>query len=283
MNFSLRTGKKTSFNQLQLESINDDLRNGIWNSYLTNFIGHVSMPSRFGNTSIIDHYITILWAEFFKLRVDERYPTAEQNAGFIKKRFFEFEWFEVYDFIEFHLTQSFLIRIEYPFYFFVEDINRTLEREFSGYRLIENNIVPISNEIEVNEIKEAINSKPVFNSPNKAVNFHLNAALSKLSDKKNPDFRNSIKESISAVETLCRQLTEKATLGEALKTLEQKGIILNPQLKNAFDKLYAYTNNKDSGIRHALIESPNLPTFHDAKFMLVACSAFINYVIGLTK
>jgi hypothetical protein len=40
--------------------------------------------------------------------------------------------------------------------------------------------------------------------------------------------------------------------------------------------LYGYTSDS-SGIRHALQDEPNLD-FVDAKFMLVACSAFVNYL-----
>jgi hypothetical protein len=98
-----------------------------------------------------------------------------------------------------------------------------------------------------------------------------------LADRKAPDYRNSIKESISAVESLCNLITEdnKATLGKALKKLDDK-VALHRCLKNAFDSLYGYTSDAD-GIRHALLEESNLE-FEDAKFMLVACSAFINYL-----
>ena len=48
-------------------------------------------------------------------------------------------------------------------------------------------------------------------------------------------------------------------------------------LRNAFSSLYGYTNDAE-GIRHALLEEGNL-TKADAKFMLVCCSAFINYAL----
>ena len=115
------------------------------------------------------------------------------------------------------------------------------------------------------------------------VNTHIKAALLKLSDKKNPDYRNSIKESISAVEAICRKVTGKGTLGESLKELESSGIVLNDQLKAGIEKLYVYTNQKGTGIRHALMENGNAITFHEAKFMLVACSAFINFLIPQIK
>jgi hypothetical protein len=47
-------------------------------------------------------------------------------------------------------------------------------------------------------------------------------------------------------------------------------------LKSAFLSLYGYTSDAN-GIRHALLEEAQL-TFEDAQFMLVACSAFVNYL-----
>jgi hypothetical protein len=42
--------------------------------------------------------------------------------------------------------------------------------------------------------------------------------------------------------------------------------------------MYGYTSDAQ-GIRHALMDEPNL-SFEDAKFMLVSCSAFVNYLIA---
>jgi hypothetical protein len=99
------------------------------------------------------------------------------------------------------------------------------------------------------------------------------------SDRKNHDYRNSIKEAISAVESFCKIVTnnDKAELGDALKEIESQ-VKLHAALKAAFTKLYGYTSNAD-GIRHALMDEPNVG-FEDAKFMLVSCSAFINYLIA---
>ena len=139
----------------------------------------------------------------------------------------------------------------------------------------------ISNQIEIDEINDAVTTGiSIFRSKYKGVNIHLQDALSKLSDKKTPDYRNSIKESISAVEAICRQLTNENTLGDALKKFESNGITMNSQFKAGIEKLYAYTNGKESGIRHALIEDTQIPGFHEAKFMLVICSSFINFIIS---
>ena len=49
---------------------------------------------------------------------------------------------------------------------------------------------------------------------------------------------------------------------------------------SAFEKLYVYTNQEETGIRHALMDDEEnyTPSAEEALFMLVSCSAFINYL-----
>ena len=74
-------------------------------------------------------------------------------------------------------------------------------------------------------------------------------------------------------------------MGKALNKLEREGLFLHSLLKSAFDKLYAYTNQEDTGIRHALMDDEEnyTPTAEEALFMLVSCSAFINYLSRKVK
>ena len=108
---------------------------------------------------------------------------------------------------------------------------------------------------------------------------HIQKATQFLYDrKKESDYKNSIKESISAVEQACREITgnKNATLGQCLNTIDSD--TLHPALKEAFNKLYGYTSDK-GGVRHAegIGEGDNVD-FKEAEFMLVACSAFVNYL-----
>lgn len=48
-------------------------------------------------------------------------------------------------------------------------------------------------------------------------------------------------------------------------------------MKKAFSSLYGYTSD-DAGIRHALTDNDRNVDFHEAKFMLVTCSSFINFL-----
>lgn len=87
-----------------------------------------------------------------------------------------------------------------------------------------------------------------------------------------------LKKSISAVESVCKVVTGEKTLGKALNNLEKLGIKIHPSMKSAFDKLYVYTNDSKTGIRHAKINAGYSLNFDEAKFMLVICSSFINYL-----
>ena len=190
---------------------------------------------------------------------------------FVRKFFFSCQWIEVYDLIEFTATYAPPDLVAK----FVNDSNFVLERELSAYRLIDKHIVEITSEQEVASIQEALQSTEQLSG----VHAHLKTALALLSDRKQPDFRNSIKESISAVESIAQIITgdSNATLGEALKALEGKAT-MHRALKSSLSSLYGYTSDAD-GIRHAMLKDPNL-TFIDAKFMLVACTAFINYLVA---
>lgn len=166
------------------------------------------------------------------------------------------------------------IEIYYSNHQFHDAINALFEIEYVGYRFVNEIICPITNPIEINTIEEAI-----VNNPYEPCARHINQALIILS--KDHDYSNSIKESISAVESICQIITgnDNATLGDCLKILQQNNTI-HPALVEAFKKLYGYTSNAN-GIRHANGLGEGISTQEEAQFMLVSCSAFINYIISL--
>jgi hypothetical protein len=83
------------------------------------------------------------------------------------------------------------------------------------------------------------------------------------------------------VEIVARIIEPKQnSLGKALNKLNVNQHI-NPIFKDAVEKLYAYTNGK-SGIRHAMMEEEEI-SIEDARYFLIACSAFSNYLIEKAK
>lgn len=160
-----------------------------------------------------------------------------------------------------------------------DGLNKIFEKEYVGYRFVGDIIVPITDENEIKAINESVES------PYTIVNGHISKSIALLSDREKPDYENSIKESISAVEALCEIFTEikgkEATLGKMLKKIEDDGAVIHAAMKLAFNHLYGYTSDAN-GIRHAGDIGGPSTTFEEAKFMLVSCSAFINYLIGIT-
>ena len=110
-----------------------------------------------------------------------------------------------------------------------------------------------------------------------AFDAHIQQALDLYAKRENPDYRNSIKESILAVESMARIVSKKpkATLSDALKAIEKNGL-LHEALKDGFIKLYGYTSDAD-GIRHAMLDEPTL-TAADARYFLLSCTSFVNYL-----
>jgi hypothetical protein len=152
--------------------------------------------------------------------------------------------------------------------------NQVFKEELRAFRFVGDDITAITAEEEIAEIEEAANLNDRF----RPVTEHIRQAMRLLSDRKSPDYRNSIKEAISAVEAICQLVsnTQKITLAEALKKIEPK-LQLHPAMRDAFVKLYGYTSDAE-GIRHALLDESNLK-LEDAKYMVVTCS-FVNNVIA---
>ena len=188
------------------------------------------------------------------------------------------EWYEKLNLIE--ITIQYLRNYDQKDYRrrvaarFTETLNSEFERLHFAYRIVDNKIVEINSKEEIESIEKALAESPAN------IREHLNKALQHYAKRPEGDYRNSIKESISAVEAWCREKTGESTLGPALSKLEKKGVTLHPMLKQAFDKLYFYTNDRETGIRHALMDKTGtyMPNAEEAMFMLVSCSAFINYL-----
>lgn len=258
--FSQRYGYTPIEKAFQREEVGNELRTALWNFLNTN------IWSKPGYQSLVDH----VWIHHFNSDIDAlRVGSSNSAIQQIKQRFFKLAWFGVYDFVEF-LIQS---RVTASTRGMCDAINEILQKENAAYRVINNEIVEITDSNEIKGIEEALKH------PDSPVRIHIQTALSMLSDRTSPDYRNSIKESISAVEAACRLVTglESASLGEALKKIHG----LHPALSRGFSALYGFTSD-EGGIRHSLIDESNL-SYADAKFMLVSCSAFVSYLRTITS
>jgi len=267
-------GLKPARKALQVDEVDDELRNGLWSIYhevvLKQFQpASYHWPARGDElagsnlTSLFFQY----WYELYEWPTDTIPETIDRATEVVRKEFFSCDFGEVYDFLELTL-ENFVTATDLQALW-----NSMLEKHSAAFRLIDGAAIKITNTEEIVAIETALEVKL------KGVRIHITTALDKLADRKNPDFRNSVKESISAVESLAQSITgnPKATLGEALKILGP-AVGMHSAFREGLSKLYGFTSDAD-GIRHAILNEPNV-TYADALFMLVACSAFVNYILG---
>jgi len=268
--FSQRMGLKPVKDLIQKDGIDDDLRIGLWNTLQLSYWPHKDYDTKiYSESRNLKLFLNLLWHNYFRQPLDTIEKHMLLNISKIREYYFSCEWYEVYDLIEFCVENYPNRKINKHF---IDLCNDELNKELSAYRFVGNKIIQITSEEEISEIEDALQV------PLKPVKEHLIRSIELFANREKPDYRNSIKESISAVEAACILITgdEKTTLGKALGKLERERK-LNPALKSSFSSLYGYTSS-DDGIRHALTDESNLD-IEDAKFMLVSCSAFINYLV----
>ncbi|MDD9819545.1 MAG: hypothetical protein OXR07_01540 [Nitrospira sp.] len=226
-------------------------------------------------------YNLAVWQEHLRKPADE-YNKSSTPHDFVKDIFLKAEWFLVFDLIEFCLQELKLLRDSLSAVatdrrtlpappLFEYRCNQVLEKENSAYRIIEGLVTPITSKQEIGAIGTALRV------PYGAAKEHIEKALALGSDRENPDYENSIKESISAVESIAKEVTgeSKATLGKLTEMLN-----LHPAFQDGLNKLYGFTSDV-GGIRHGGYPNEDPPLDQaTARFMLVLCSAFVNYIIA---
>ena len=90
-------------------------------------------------------------------------------------------------------------------------MNHHFKRLNFAYRIVNKEIVEITSEEEIKEIETTLSTSK------DNIKIHLNNALELYSKRPVADYRNSIKESISAVEAISRNIT-----GENVDTQHRK-------------------------------------------------------------
>lgn len=278
--FSQRVGLVPLEKAIQLEAIDQELRNGLWN-VMDVLAWDLYRPHDYNfedSTEKVGDLVHQIFLGLYKMAYDAM-PKL-RGASYSDEKAFTWlrnvvmtgKWNEVYDLVDF------IARRAHPTLQkkLVPAFNSVLGRENSGYRFVGGELVQITAKTEIEAIESAITKG---SRDSKA---HLERALQLLADRKTPDYRNSIKESISAVESVCKAIVGNpaGTLGEALKHLKKTRTV-HPQFEQALIKLYAYTNDA-GGIRHALTDASVEVTGEDARFMLVTCSGFCSYLWALS-
>lgn len=261
MFFSERNGLSPALAQLRPDAMPTPLRNSLWNEL-----------DEWFRDQDMSQVTYAFWKYFFKAPTDQ-IPTRhfvevsyEPARLEIKKQFLNASWHQVYSLLEFAFTLD-------RFGMLSKAVDTVMRREMAAYRVLDKQFVQITDDSEIEALSAALSHTGKFGP----VSQHISTALSHLSDRTKPDYRNSVKESISAVESIARILCDKpnATLDDALKAVS-KTHHLHPALTKGFLSLYGYTSDAD-GIRHSLMMETDLSQ-DDAKFFLMACTSFVNYL-----
>jgi hypothetical protein len=286
--FSQRMGFRGK--PIDLQTINLNLRNDLWNAYFTIFLDRALNVGVAKAKSIDEQrgyveFNAFIWTNFLKYKIDdfpdplkERFnidsSLALKNA--IRQFFDNADWLDVFELIEFILSLNGSLSEDVRT--FKEMVNDGLKSENSIYRVIDTKFEPITSQQEIDEV-ENVGNHTQATSILSGIKNHWEKALECFGQKPNPDIQNTIKESISMVEAIATVIEPEAkSLGGALKKLEEKGQ-LDGALKSGFSSIYGYTSNKD-GIRHAQkFDTRSDLDLEDARYFLISCSAFTNYLI----
>ena len=268
--FSDRNGIKPENIIIQYEQLDDRSRTALYNvlNRLYCELFSYNSPYHYDEQDFIKH----LYSELYCQEIDySKTYSSERCLEVMKETMIQDDYDSVLTLLEF-VFKLFDTIDRFKQYDATDKLNYVLKKEYVGYRYSAGLIVPITNEDELAALSIALDSQ------NQNVAEHLKKAAHLLSDRNIPDYENSIKESITGVEALCEAiLGEKGTLAQCLNKLKSNGVEIHAAMEEAFKKLYGYTSDA-TGIRHAGdLDGPEA-TFAEAKYMLVSCSAFINYL-----
>lgn len=277
MRFSERYGYEKPSNVIIREKITTEIQNAICNWY-TELNTKITNVANDGYAfAYLEEYI---WCNFQNKKKTD-FWLGGGNFRIVTTQYIEnntIPWYKRLDLIEETLVY---LKNKYPRNSISDDFSKLLNTNFErlnfGYRIVDLKIVEITSSEEIQAIELALEN----NKDN--VKMHLSNALKLYAQRPEGDFRNSIKESISALEAINREITGENLLN--FKKMQDKGLKIPNVLREAFEKLYGYSNNSTTGIRHSLMDETGefLPTADEALFMLITCSAFINYLNSKMK
>jgi hypothetical protein len=260
--------------QLQLREVSPKLRAVLWNRIHSD-LDDATEHSAYGNSYIKKPWSAILKDEY----VYRRHGMADDFDDDPKKLMSETRLiFEIGDYTHIFGWLEFVLKHPACPPSFARDIDGILRYCQAAYRVVERTVIcPIASETEHSTIVQAF--ADLAASQLNGARAHLRNAASNLTAGA---YADSVRESIHAVEAVCRTLDPTAdVLSKALAKLEQK-ISIHPAMKKGFTSLYAYTSD-EGGIRHALLEDAAKVDEADALFILGACAAFVSYLINKAR
>jgi hypothetical protein len=250
-----------------IHGVSRELRNSLWNCIVI----ALRKPDLDKRRIILG---LILMHEFYR-PIDEIDSEYQEVLAAFRRAFFDADWHKVLDVIESMAAMLGEHGVDDELFGYM--VNYFLEDHFSGFRLIDGRLMSIVEEVEIASVHKSIDATQ---SGFYGAGTQIRKAAALLSQRPEPDYLNCIKESISAVESIIKQLMGEKGGGIklALNRLDE-ALKLHPSLKTSILKLYGYASDED-GIRHAILEKSHAG-FNEAKFALVTCSAIANFLIAI--
>lgn len=282
--FSQRYGYQSLPKPMQAEELSDDLRRELWNLFSDVLSGSIIL-SPYGNSRSFSLeaqiWIQCLLGKLLRKPKDEIDMDCDWVIAAFKERIYNpnCPFYITLDVVESFVNTEEFEEIYGPdFESYIDDIRQLFEVHMAAYYLSKGRpyqIISRSNLAQGKATGQAIET--VRDSGMEGADTHLRRSVEHLNTQQ---YADSIRESIHAVESVARTICpDKNTLGDALKSLERKGLVVHPALKEAFQKLYAYSND-EQGIRHALLEDEAKVGLDEALFMFGACASFAAFLVA---
>lgn len=266
LTFAQRVGAEPPPSQLRPDEISNQLRAELWGLIFP----HTDSPRGVDLPMYFQPILRDAWvkhehklAHLFSVRQHD----TQKRLGML---FGTGSFAQVFGFVEFILRHP-LCPSDLP-----AKVSAALKECNAAYCLIDGDtFVPVGSEQDAAAYSAALDA--LDNANLSGARTHLKRAGEELG---HGHFDKSVRESISAVESVARMVEPSATtLDPALKKIKDKAG-LHPALQKGLSQIYGYTSD-ENGIRHALLDEPQANVdLYDALFMLGACSAFITYFVG---
>lgn len=259
--FSQRHGYVPVRLELQVGMMDRGLRLALWNWFADNVITMAYRQDGEPHMAVI----TDAWVDVLQRPLDELPDHPGTTAIHFKRVFLKGEWYGVVDIVEL-CGQELGSGVQ-------GDINSILADQLAGYRFIDGQVAEITEELQVSTVNAAVEAASDGLDPARK---HLSRAVELFSHRPSPDFRNTVKEALSAAESAARIATGARDFNDAMKQMVATGV-LHPAMQKAMSSLFGYGSD-EQGVRHGFTSAEDKVDYPEALFVLVTCSAFLSYV-----
>ena len=262
---------------MQLEHLSEGIRIQIWNLIRSLLMDKSkdTVGMTFFATDDGKRFVERVLGRLTRRPEDEINMNYEQTMKFVKNVVLQKDFNSVLDLLELVSNEDASWR---PF---AEQVHHLFERHAAPYRFDSSqspfHFIPRGSKEQGEATQRAVDTlrQAQMDGPTT----HLRKAAE---DMNGGRYAESVGNSIHAVESVARLIDPKAakTLGPALKSLKDGGVLNHEALAKAFSALYGYSSN-EQGIRHALLDRSEANVgLDEAMFMYGACASFAAYLVN---